>query len=229
MNTSTSDIEVLDRLLAQRRSCRGFLPEQVPRETIEQWLHSSQRAASWCNTQPWQMVVTSGEATTRFRDEIVKRADAREPAQPDFPFPPEYQGVSLARRREVGFALYESVGVARGDREASARQARENFLLFGAPHVAILTTDASLGVYGAVDCGVYLGTLMLTAQALGLGLIAQAALARHPDFIRSHFGLSEDRRVVCGMSFGFPDRQHPANAFRSRRAGLDEVVSWVGG
>jgi proline dehydrogenase len=40
--------------------------------------------------------------------------------------------------------------VVRGDREASGRQARENFRLFGAPHVAIVTTDAALGTYGAV-------------------------------------------------------------------------------
>ena len=89
---------------------------------------------------------------------------------PDFPTPEKYEGQSLARRRAVGAQLYESVGIARGDRAASAQQMRENFRLFGAPHVAIVTTDRSLGVYGAVDCGLYLATLMLAAQALGVGL-----------------------------------------------------------
>jgi hypothetical protein len=65
---------------------------------------------------------------------------------PDFPFPREYHGVYLGRRRECGFQLYETVGIARGDRVASARQGRENFRLFGAPHVCIVTTDEGLGL-----------------------------------------------------------------------------------
>ena len=104
---------------------------------------------------------------------------------------------------------------------------RENFRLFGAPHVAILTTDRSLGVYGAVDCGLYLATLMLAAQALGVGCIAQGALAFYPAFIRSHFGLPDDRRVVCAVSFGFADATHPVNSFRTSRAPLEDVMTWV--
>ena len=58
-----SDIETLERLLADRRSCRGFTDEQVPRKVIERLLAAAQRTASWCNTQPWHVVITSGEAT----------------------------------------------------------------------------------------------------------------------------------------------------------------------
>ena len=74
---------------------------------------------------------------------------------------------------------------------------------FGAPHVAIIHTDEALGIYGAIDCGAYVGNFLLAAQALGLGTIAQAALARHSGLIRRHFRLGDDRRVVCGISFGF--------------------------
>jgi len=225
--TTESDLDVLRRLLGTRHSCRAFLPTEVPRETIEIWLRTSQRAASWCNTQPWRLVVTAGDATRRFREALLKVA-ARDTPAPDFPFPEAYRGSSLTRRREVGAQLYESVGIARGDREASARQMRENFRLFGAPHVAILTSERSLGVYGAVDSGVYLGTLLLTAQALGLGCIPQGAVARYSAFIRDHFGLAEDRCVVCAVSFGYPDAVHPVNSFRTARAPIEEVVTWVG-
>ena len=57
-------------------------------------------------------------------------------------------------------------------------QALENFRLFGAPHVLIVTSERDLGVYGAVDCGLYGGSLLLAAQSLGIATIAQAALAR---------------------------------------------------
>ena len=86
---------------------------------------------------------------------------------------------------------------------AYAKQALENYNFFGAPHVAIIHTDEPLGIYGAVDCGAYVGNFMLAAQALGLGTIPQAALARHSGLIRRHFKLADDRKVVCGISFGY--------------------------
>ncbi len=217
--------DALAALLAERYSCRGFLPQLVPRATIEKILQIAQRTASWCNSQPWQLVITSGAATERFRAALTDYAQKHEPT-PDYPFPAQYRGVYLERRRECGFQLYAAVGVQRGDREAGARQTLQNFRLFGAPHAAIVTTDEALGIYGAIDCGAYVNNFMLAAKSLGVASIAQAALARHPQFTREYFGLPEDRRIVCGISFGFEDPQHPANQFRTSRATLDAVVDW---
>ncbi len=213
-------------LLAQRYSCRGFLPQSVPQATIARILELAQRTASWCNAQPWQVVITSGAATDRFRDAVYRHATSNA-ADADIPFPREYRGACLARRRECGFQLYDSVGIKRGDREASGRQGLENFRLFGAPHVAIITSDEALGVYGAVDCGAYVSNFMLAARSLGVATIAQAALASQSKFVRSHFGIGDDRLVVCGISFGYEDKAHSANGFRTRRAAVAEVVTWV--
>lgn len=51
--TTEADLEVVQRLLEARHSCRAYLPTEVPRATIDAWLRTAQRAASWCNTQPW--------------------------------------------------------------------------------------------------------------------------------------------------------------------------------
>ncbi|HYW93470.1 MAG TPA: nitroreductase [Gammaproteobacteria bacterium] len=222
------DADRLAGLLEARYSCRGFRPEPVPRDTIERVLAVAQRTASWCNAQPWQVTIASGEATAKFRHALHVHAAAGDPPSPDFAFPGRYTGVHRQRRRECGFQLYDAVGVARGDREAGMRQRLENFRLFGAPHVAIVTTEADLGVYGAVDCGAYVSNFMLAACSLGIASIAQAALASYPGFIRNWFELPPERLVVCGISFGFADQSHPANGFRTGRAPLNEVVRWVG-
>jgi nitroreductase len=222
-----ADVAVLQRLLARRYSCRAFRPEPVPQHTIESVLSLAQRTASWCNSQPWQVIVTRGAGTERFRAAIHAHAAAQAKGAPDFPFPHEYRGVYLARRRESGFQLYDAVGVPRGDKAAYARQMLENFRLFGAPHVAIITTDEALGVYGAIDCGGYVANFLLAAEAHGLAAIPQAALAHIAPFVRAHFGLPEDRRMVCGISFGFADRTHPANSYRTSRAPLADAVSFV--
>ena len=222
-------IGVLEELLGERFSCRAFRLQPVPRPIIERVLKTAQRTASWCNSQPWQVVIASGEAKEKFRKEIHAAASSGRPDEGDFPFPREYRGVYLERRRESGFQLYNTLGIPRGDKAAYARQALENFNFFGAPHIAIIHTDEALGVYGAIDCGAYVSNFMLAAQALGLGTIPQAALAHQSGLIRRHFRLGDDRRVVCGISFGFADRDHRINSYRTSRARVSEAATFVDG
>ena len=219
---------VLEELLAERWSCRAYEPREVPQYVIERMLTMAQRAPSWCNTQPWGVIVTTGQGTERFRAALTAHArSAAFGSCPDFPMPDGYHGIYRDRRRECGWQLYDAVGVAHGDRLASACQAFKNFELFGAPHAAIITTDARHNVYGAVDAGLYVGTFLLAAQSLGLGAIAQAAIARCSPFVRDFFSIPADRRVLLGISFGYPDRDHPANSFRTNRAPVPEAAQWV--
>ncbi len=221
------DADALERLLRERSSCRAFESRDVAPATITRMLQLAQCSASWSNLQPWQVIVTRGAGTERFRRALRSHAEREgDRVDPDFVRPLSYEGVYRERRRECGWQLYDAVGVTRGDRVASAREALRNFDLFGAPHAAIITTPASLGVYGAVDCGLYVGTFLLAAQSLGVGAIAQAALARWGSFIRDYFSLPDDRRVLVGISFGYPDLTHPANGYRTSRAQLDDAVQW---
>jgi hypothetical protein len=122
--------------------------------------------------------------------------------------------------------LYRAVGIEKGDRAASSRQARENFRLFGAPQLAIVTTESRLGTHGVMDCGAWVSNFMLAACAAGVATIAQAALASWPDVLRRHLPIDGDCRIVCGISFGYEDVAHPANSFRTGRAAVDECVTW---
>lgn len=206
-----------------RRSCRAFLATPVEAAVVDRMLAVAQQTASWCNAQPWQVIVTRGEATERFRAVLADHARLAPPA-PDIPFPTEYRGVYRDRRRATAMQLYDSVGIAMGDRAASARQAAENFALFGAPHVAVVTTDAALGAYGVLDCGAWIAAFQLAAEALGVASIAQASVASQADLVRAHFGIPHERQVVCAVSFGHADHAHPANTFRTPRATLEEAA-----
>ncbi|WP_346767210.1 nitroreductase [Enterovirga aerilata] len=217
----------MEELLQRRSSCRAFLPQAVDRDTIEALFRLAQRSPSGCNAQPWNVVVTSGEGTERFRAALSAYAASNPQPDPDLPFPREYQGVYKQRRRDTAWSLYRSVGVEYGDREGSARQMLQNFSFFGAPHVAIITSDEALGAYGLVDCGLFVGMLLLAAESLGVAAVPQGALGEHSKFVRRFLGIGDDRLVVCGVSFGYPDRKHPANNFRTTRADLREVVTFV--
>lgn len=220
----TEEYDVLDRLTARRHSTRAFLPEPVVPEVVDKILAVARRTPSWCNTQPWHVTITRGPETESFRDGLYQHASTH-PMVTDFGFPEEYRGQYRDRRRAAGVALYSALGIAREDREASGRQMLENFRLFGAPHVAIVTTEEHLGIYGAVDCGLYVQSFLLAAESLGVACIPQAALASHTDFVRRHFNLPDERRVLCGISFGYEDTAHAANSFRTSRAEPDAGVT----
>ena len=76
----------LEALLDARISCRAYEDRQVPREVIEEILRLAQKTPSWCNTQPWQVAITEGEGTERFRAGLGEyvMANAQES---DFEFP----------------------------------------------------------------------------------------------------------------------------------------------
>jgi nitroreductase len=223
----SEDAATLSRLLHARFSCRGFLPKPVTHEVILRILALAQRTASWNNVQPWSVIVTEGEATERFRRAFQSYLATSPEPRPDIAFPREYREPFMARRRECGFALYNAVGIARGDKAAYARQTRENYHLFGAPHLALISTDEALGTYGVLDCGAYVGNFMLAAQAFGVAGIAQAALAGHSPFMRSHFALPQEQCVVCGISFGYADMSHKANGYRTTRVEPEETVRFI--
>ncbi len=220
-----SGIDAFEALLARRHSCRAFRTEPVPDATIARIVTAAGRVPSWNNVQPWHATVTRAPETDRLRDALFAHASKGGHA-PDIPFPEAYRGVYKERRSACGWALYGAVGVEKGDRAASARQGMENFRLFGAPHLALITTETDLGPYGLLDCGAFVTAFTLAAEALGVATIAQAALASHADFLRDWFDLPANRQVVCGISFGYSDTTHPANGYRIDRAALDEILDW---
>jgi nitroreductase len=221
------DADVLHRVMAARLSCRAYRKDPVPETLIERILGTAQMTASWNNVQPWHVHITRGQGTDRFREMISAKAEERATPTPDLPFPREYAGVYLERRRACGFALYNAVGIPRGDKEGYARQTFRNFQLFDAPHVAIVTTEEALGIYGAVDCGGYIANFMLAAQSHGVATIAQGALAMYSADIRTFLKLPSSRQVVCGISFGWPDLEHSTSKYRTERAAVADAVTWV--
>ncbi len=233
MTANTKDVSKLnaadqfDELLKSRWSCRAFRPDPVPDSTIKDILRTSQRTASWNNVQSWQVLITKGKGTERFRNALFSHAENNTNISSHFPFPSDFPGVYMDRRRACGFQLYEAVGVERGDKAAYAKQMMRNFALFDAPHVAVITTEEALGTYGAVDCGAYVANFLSAACSHGVATIAQGALAMHAEMIHDYFELPDNRRVVCGISFGYADESHPVNQYRVPRADIEDAAEFV--
>ena len=217
------DFSVLAEVAYRRHSCRAFTDEEVAEEIVDAIVRTAQQAASWCNAQPWAVDLVSGPALRELSDQTHAEATNDRGTAFDLDTP-TYRGETLARRRAAGWALYDAVGLARGDRAASRAQALANFRFFGAPHVAIISSCRDLGSYGVLDCGAFVNAFMMAATSLGIATIAQAAAVSHGPTVRRLLEISDDRVLVCGIAFGYEDHAHPANSFRTERVSVDGII-----
>jgi nitroreductase len=216
----------LERLLSARVSVRAFRPEVLPRERLAALFATAQRAASWCNIQPWRVVVTAPPTTGAVRAALLAAAKAGLPS-PDVAFPLNYPEPYGTHRRACAGALYGAMGLARDDKAGRYDAWLRNFELFDAPHVAIVSVDKRLGPYAFLDIGVWLGTLLAAAAADGIATCPMASLATYPKPLRALLPISDAEHVLFGIALGLADDAAPANTCRTTRAPLDANLQFV--
>ena len=143
--TSDSNLDVL-KAIKERKSVRAFKPDPVPKEMLLELLEIAQRAPSGTNTQPWHVYLCAGEVKAAISNDVLAMAESGQGASyEDFDYyPSTWNDTHNSRRRAVGWSLYNLVGIEKGDREASTKQAMRNFLFFDAPVGIFITIDSYL-------------------------------------------------------------------------------------
>ena len=129
----------LKEAIRSRRSIRQFLPKPVPEEMIRELIADSLWAPSWGNTQPWEIVVVTGEKLAKFKKQNQEALLAGKAAQTDIPMPKVWPEAYLNRYKNLGKSVLSSVGIAREDKEARLRHFVKMFGLFEAPAIFWLT------------------------------------------------------------------------------------------
>ncbi len=163
---------------------------------------------------------------TALRDKLTGEFDKGNFGNPEDPidsFSSEYRDLQV----ECAVELYGAMGIARDDKKGRLWALRRNFEFFDAPHIMVVCMEKSFGVGVALDVGMYLQTLMLGLESRGISSCAQASLRHYPDLVRKTLGISEDLRILCGLSFGYENPEDPANACRQRRRGIEANVTFV--
>lgn len=213
-----------DTLVRGRHSVRGYLPHPVPETVIRQIFETALWAPSNCNVQPWQVHLISGASLRRLGAAMTQTATRGSP-RPDIPMDTPYRDEHRARQIGSAKALYGAIGVARDDHAGRSRAFLRNLDAFGAPHAAFIFLPEGFGTREAADLGGFVQTLLLAIAARGLGSCAQGALSLYPDIVRRNLGLSAGAQLICGVAFGRPDPDHPANSARTDRAPLDQILT----
>ena len=217
-----------ETIAKRRRSVRAFKPDPIPQDLLEHIFRIAGTAPSNCNAQPWVTHVVSGEALTDMRAKLiaaVKVGEADEGAgHRDNP----YVGIYKERRIGAAVTLFKATGVGRHDHEAREASFLRNYEFFDAPHAAWFFMPPAFGLHGAADIGMYAQTLMLALTAHGLGSCAQGALGHYSNVVKRELGVDEGLVCTFGLSFGYPDADHPSTAAITGRAPLGDIVSFHG-
>lgn len=220
-----------DEAIASRRSVRAFLPEPVPRETVERLLRLASRSPSGTNVQPWKVRVVAGEKRQALSRAIQQAIDAEGPEAHKREwnyYPQRWREPYLSRRRKIGWDMYSLLGVAKGDFEGTERHRRRNFDFFDAPVGMIFTLDEDLEIGSWMDLGIFLEAIMIAARSHGLHTCPQAAFADYHAVIRRELAIPEREIVICGMALGHADESQPVNALVTERAGPAEFATLDG-
>ena len=214
----------------QRISTRGFLPDPLSEKDVRDWLTLAQRAPSGGNTQPWRVIVVTGDE----KQKVIDLAQAKLAGSPggektDRPiYPKDLWEPHEARRRRVGEMLYESLGIPREDKAGRLKWFANNFRFFGAPVAAFIVIDERMGHGQWGHTGMYLQTLCLLAEERGWGTCMQECWGILRPSLKEHFGLGPTEMIWCGVAVGKPDRNDKANTLRAERAPLSEIVELKG-
>ncbi|MDH5518531.1 MAG: nitroreductase [Gammaproteobacteria bacterium] len=204
--------------LLQRKSTRAFLDKAVDRSLIETLLTEASHAPSGTNTQPWQVAVVSGKQKQDLQTLLEAAFRDGKKANPDYQYYPlEWQSPYKDRRRECGLQMYSTLDIKRDDKQKQTDQWAKNFRAFDAPVMLLFFLDPLMQAGSYLDYGMFLQSLMLSAEQHGLATCPQAALADYPEIVKQQLAYDNDSVLLCGMALGYEDKSALVNSYRTGR------------
>ncbi len=212
--------------IKNRMSIRKFQDKIVAQDILQDVIATAQWSPSYKNSQPWQAVVISGAKKEALSAMMVDLFEKGKDANPDLEAPQSWPDAEAARINHLFKQRKEAMGIDLSDPAVIAKAKAVNFNFYGAPHAIYLYQDSSLSSWSLFDLGLFAQSLMLAAHAKGLGTVPQAFTTDYATEIKEFLGIPASKRLVLGLSIGYPDLDSPANAFRTDRAAIDDIVSW---
>ena len=208
-----------------RMSIRKFKPEQVPTSLLSSIIDTAKCSPSYKNSQPWEVVIVSGAKKEALSKHLIGLLEAGTLPCPDISEPLSWPPVINARVASLFKKRSELTGIDLNSPEIKKKSKIANFSFYGAPHGIFLFQDASLNEWSILDMGIFAQTLMLAAHAHGLGTVPQAFLTDYAQDIKKFLAVPEHKRLVLGLSIGYPDMTSKANSFRTDRADTTGILT----
>ena len=212
-----------------RRSIRAYKDTPVAKELIIKILDEARRAPSSANTQPWEFAVFGGRVMEEMKRAYQERFSSGGTPNPDVPYPfMAWPEPYLSRRMALSRKQQLFIGID-SKNEAQVQQFwLRGYGFFGAPIGIIIYIGNVLPTWSLLDVGLVLQSIVLLARNYGLGTCIQLQMIVYPDIIRRLMDIPTSKKIVIGLSMGYPDEDQIINKYVTERIPLDEMVTWHG-
>jgi nitroreductase len=208
-------------------SVRGFTNKPVPKKILTEIIDTAKWSPSYKNSQPWEIMVLSGQKKEGLSNLLLGLLEQGKQEKPDLPAPKSWPFREQAQIDHLYASRKEATGLDLNDPKIIVAAKKANFKFYKAPHGIYLYQDKQLSSWSLFDLGLFAQSLMLAAHARGLGTVPQAFLTDYAPQVKEFLGIPDSKRLVLGISLGYPDTQSPANQLRTERMATDEIVSWI--
>lgn len=215
------------KCITTRASIRKFSPEPVPEELVREVVAAALWAPSYKNSQPWEVVAVSGSRKESLTAMLLDLLDNGVESNPDIPLPKGWPETIRIRISELMAKRSALAGVDLNSPESVLRSKKANFRFYGAPCGLFLLQDGTLNEWSIFDAGLFAQSLMLAAHAKGLATVPQAFLIDYSSQTKEFLGVSQDKRLLLGLSLGFPSGSPAEHPPRPDRVTLDSVFRFV--
>lgn len=179
-----------------------------------------------------------GERADRLREEYVRRfnqtldiqhhkrfatiktALKRELPDGDFPVWKSYPKELRAPQVEVAKLVYGAYGVERRDYEGRDNANRRNVSAFNAPVMGFVFVHENMLPWSAMDAGLMLQTLFLSAKAHGVDSCAIGVLSAWRGPVEQEFEIPQHYKLITGFCLGYADTEAPINQVNAPRPSI---------
>jgi len=214
--------------IRERMSIRAFEKRPVDRGVLREIIDTARWSPSYKNSQPWEVIVLSGARKEQLSSLLLDLLEKGTPPCPDLPAPASWPNREQTQIDRLYALRKEATGLDLNDPKIILAAKKANFKFYGAPHAIYLYQDASLSSWSLFDLGLFAQSLMLAAHARGLGTVPQAFATDYSRQVKEFLGIPDSKRLVLGLSIGYPDLSSPANQLRTQRQPAEEFVTWDG-
>jgi len=212
-----------------RKSVRAYKATPVPKELLTRILDESRRSPSCANTQPWEFAVFGGRIMEEMRRTYQERFLSGVAPNPEIPYPfMAWPEPFRSRRLALSRKQYLLLGIDPENKEQVKQYSLRGFGFFGAPNGIIIYLSDNLPAWSVLDVGIVLQTILLLAHSYGLGCCPQVQMVVYPDIIRRLMTIPSSKKIVVGVSIGYPDEEDVINKGVTDRLPLDDMVTWHG-
>jgi len=210
-----------------RRSIRRFTSEAVPKADLEQLIKTARWSPSYKNSQPWEALILSGDKKKALSKILVDLLADNKESYPDLVAPTAWPEAEGNRIKQLLAKRKELTGIDLNAPEMIIKAKKANFNFYYAPHAIYLFQDASLSEWSLFDIGLFAQSLMLAAHASGLATVPQAFATDYSKEVKEFLGIPATKRLILGLSVGYPDIDSSVNAYRTERSDIAEFCNYM--